>query len=347
MKWKKLILPLLVTVLTIALCGCQKAKENSEPETVADPKTTPEYHYPDQIKERGVLKISSSAQSSVDYLLPDDPDQYGDLAGERRGYVPDFCRRIAEELEVELEIVEYDTVDEQLKALENGDVDIAAGAFTINDKRLELYEMTDRYDVVDEPGTKIFFSTNPQPWLPIEIVLGLETPDEQTTDEQEETEIEPEPREMLKNKEELALARIGLVKGSAQGEAIMLAYPEAEFYELGTNEDVLEALVDGTVDAGVFTSYDKQFQDQIKMKLAENKISISGYEIEDPDYKGYGLILMKGNEELCRYVNELTASLLDNGWLLETYKTDEKEAIKYGFLQPSDAHFKDENDGEE
>ena len=85
----------------------------------------------------------------------------------------------------------------------------------------------------------------------------------------------------------------------------------------------------------------------IKMKLAENKISISGYEIEDPDYKGYGLILMKGNEELCRYVNELTASLLDNGWLLETYKTDEKEAIKYGFLQPSDARFKDENDGEE
>ena len=126
MKWKKLILPLLVTVLTIALCGCQKAKENSEPETVADPKTTPEYHYPDQIKERGVLKISSSAQSSVDYLLPDDPDQYGDLAGERRGYVPDFCRRIAEELEVELEIVEYDTVDEQLKALENGDVEMLA-----------------------------------------------------------------------------------------------------------------------------------------------------------------------------------------------------------------------------
>ena len=76
------------------------------------------------------------------------------------------CRRIAEELGVEVEFVEYATLEAQLQAVTDGDVDLAADNFTITEERLALYEMTDDFNVREIEGDEVFLSTNPQPWLP-------------------------------------------------------------------------------------------------------------------------------------------------------------------------------------
>lgn len=150
--------------------GIQSSESELEPkpETEPDPKTTPEYHFTEAVQERGVLTVGVSGNSKTCYVIPDDPEKYGDLAGTRAGNVPEVCRRIAEELGVEVEFVEYATLEAQLQAVTDGDVDLAADNFTITEERLALYEMTDDFNVREIEGDEVFLSTNPQPWLPPE-----------------------------------------------------------------------------------------------------------------------------------------------------------------------------------
>lgn len=90
------------------------------------------------------------------YVIPDDPEKYGELVGTRAGNVPEVCRRIAEELGVEVEFVEYATLEAQLQAVADGDVDLAADNFTITEERLALYEMTDDFNVREIEGDEVF-----------------------------------------------------------------------------------------------------------------------------------------------------------------------------------------------
>ncbi len=322
---KKVIVIVLALSVLLCLAACGK-EDDSEP--AADPKTTPEYHFTDKVQERGILAAGGAANSVVDYVIPDDPEKYGELAGTRDGYVPEICRRIAEELGVELEYTEYKTVDELLNAVTEGDIDIAAGAFSITEERLALYEMTDRFDVVDEPGADVYLSTDPQPW-------------QREEGKQEDSAAEPEPREMIQSEEELADARIAVVKGTAQAENTAIQYPDAEMHRLASNDEVLDALAAGQVDACVFTSFDDKFSEQIVQAIIDGTVAQCDYEVVDPNYTGYGLIFMKGNGELCKSVNEILSGLMESGWLLECYKTEEIEAVERGILSPENMRFKD------
>ena len=73
-----------------------------------------------------MLTVGVSGNSKTCYVIPDDPEKYGELVGTRAGNVPEVCRRIAEELGVEVEFVEYATLEAQLQAVTDGDVDLAA-----------------------------------------------------------------------------------------------------------------------------------------------------------------------------------------------------------------------------
>ena len=53
-------------------------------------KGSPSDHSTSAIKARGVLTIASNSQSAIDYLIPNDPEKYGDLAAP--GAAP--CRRL-------------------------------------------------------------------------------------------------------------------------------------------------------------------------------------------------------------------------------------------------------------
>ena len=88
--------------------------------------STPAGHSTDVIRERGVLTVAVSKDNSrARYVIPDNTKKYGDLAGTWDGSVPELCRRIAEELGVKVEFVEYATTQEQLDAAAAGEVDIA------------------------------------------------------------------------------------------------------------------------------------------------------------------------------------------------------------------------------
>ena len=372
MALKRIILWMLVVVLLVSMCGCGAAQEETEPSSVPSPsasaaeptltpepeptptpepvptpvsKTEPAYHFTDQIQERGVLIVGGAVNNAASYIIPDDPETYGELAGTRDGYVLAVCRRIAEELGVEVECIEYENLEALLQAVVDGDVDLASGTFVITEERLALYEMTDRFDVVNEEGYVIYFSTNPEPWLPPEE--ALEADSDSDADPDEEIPIEPEPREMIQSEEELVHARIAIVNGSVQGDHTAKQYPEAELYPLASNEEVLEALATGQVDAGVFTSYIQEFQDQIVEAIYEGTIVISGYSVENLDFHGQGMILMKGNEELCQTINEILGDLMESGWLTECYKAEEIKAVERGIIPPEAMHFRDSDTDEE
>ena len=149
-------------------------------------KGSPSDHSTSAIKARGVLTIASESQSRLDYIIPNDPEKYGDLAGTRGGAVPEVARQIAKELGVKAVFVEYDTVEEALRATASGEVDMAAGAFLLTDERDALYQMTDSYDIVGEEVHAVYLSTKPK------------------------------SGSIPKNEAELGRARIGVVKGTGQ-----------------------------------------------------------------------------------------------------------------------------------
>lgn len=263
-------------------------------------KSDPAYHSVEAIQERGVLTVSVSSNSKLNYLIPDDVKKYGDLAGTRDGTVPELCREIARALGVELKFVEYKTAEEQLQAAASGEVDLAADNFAINKERLALYEMTDSFDVINISGDKVYLSTKPA------------------------------SGNRVRSEADLARARIAVVKAIAQATNTAIQYPGAELLELADNQAVLDALVKGEADAGVFTAFDNAFAEKISQAIARGTVVQSSYMIHLPDYRGFGLILMKGNRNLCQFINTMLYDRIESGWMLECFKTEEQEAVERG-----------------
>ena len=267
-------------------------------------RSDPAYHSVEAIQERGVLTVSVSGNSTLNYLIPDNPKKYGDLAGTRDGTVPELCREIARELGVELKFVEYKTMAEQLQAAASGEVDLAADNFTINEERLALYEMTDNFDVIGAVGDDVFLSTKPA------------------------------SGNRVRSEADLAHARIAVIKGSVQVTKTAAQYPQAELVELADNQAVLDALVKGEADAGVFTQYNTAFAKKINQAIARGTVAQCGYMIHLPDYRGFGLILMKGNRNLCQFINTMLYDRIESGWMLECFKAEDREAVERG-IKPS------------
>ena len=267
-------------------------------------KSDPAYHSVEAIQERGVLTVSVSGNSTLNYLIPDDVKKYGDLAGTRDGSVPELCREIARALGVELKFVEYKTMAEQLQAAASGEVDLAADNFLINKERLALYEMTDSFDVINISGDKVFLSTKPA------------------------------SGNRVRSEADLTRARIAVVKATAQATNTAIQYPGAELLELADNQAVLDALVKGEADAGVFTAFDNAFAEKINQAIARGTVAQCGYMIHLPDYRGFGLILMKGNRNLCQFINTMLYDRIESGWMLECFKAEDREAVERG-IKPS------------
>ena len=251
-------------------------------------KSDPAYHSVEAIEERGVLTVSVSTNGRHNYLIPDDVTKYGDLAGTRDGSVPTLCREIARALGVELEFVEYKTMAEQLQAAASGEVDLAADNFTINEERLALYEMTDNFDVIGAVGDDVFLSAKPA------------------------------SGNKVQSEADLAHARIAAVKGSVQVTNTAIQYPQAELVEVADNQAVLDALVKGEADAGVFTMLTVAEHEKINQAIARGTV--------------VGLILMKGNRNLCQFINAMLYNLIESGWMQECFKTEEQEALERGIV---------------
>ena len=265
-------------------------------------KSDPAYHSTEAIKERGVLTVSVCTNGRHNYIIPDDVKKYGDLAGTRDGTVPELCREIARALGVELEFVEYATVAEQLQAAASGEVDLAADNFTINEERLALYEMTDNFDVIGAVGDDVFLSTKPA------------------------------SGNRVRSEADLARARSAVIKATAQATNTAIQYPQAELVEVADNQAVLDALVKGEADAGVFTMLTVAEHEKVNQAIARGTVVQSTYEVKDQAYRGFGLILMKGNRNLCQFINAMLYNLIESGWMQECFKTEEQEALERGIV---------------
>ena len=274
-------------------------------------KSDPAYHSTEAIKERGVLTVSVCTNGRHNYLIPDDAKKYGDLAGTRDGSVPTLCREIARALGVELKFVEYKTMAEQLQAAASGEVDLAADNFTINEERLALYEMTDNFDVIGAVGDDVFLSTKPA------------------------------SGNRVRSEADLAHARIAVIKGSVQATNATIQYPDAELVELADNQAVLDALVKGEADAAVFTMMTVAEHEKINQTIARGTVVQSTYEVVDQAYRGFGLILMKGNRELCAYINTMLYNRIESGWMQECFKTEEQEALERGIVGKGNILYQD------
>ena len=305
--------------LCLAACGRETASEETAPaETSASqsaptetprptpiPETALEYHTLEKIQQRGTLRVAlQSGNSKMSYRVPEGVEEYADRAGQPSGYVPFICQQLAEDLGVELEYVFYDVAEEQLVAAEKGEADFSANVWSITDERLELYTMTDNILVTDIEGDEVFLRTDPQD--PTKPLIGSE--------------------------EELSTARIAAVKATVQETNAGLQYPEAEVLGYADNDAVLEALLSGEADAAVFTTFDKAFADILVQAIIDRQICQCEYDIVNPEIKGVGFILMKGNDSLCGYINSKLSEYREDGTLLELNDRNETEARAMGII---------------
>lgn len=305
--------------LCLAACGRETASEETAPaETSASqsaptetprptpiPETALEYHTLEKIQQRGTLRVAlQSGNSKMSYRVPEGVEEYADRAGQPSGYVPFICQQLAEDLGVELEYVFYDVAEEQLVAAEKGEADFSANVWSITDERLELYTMTDNILVTDVGGDEVFLRADPQD--PTKPLIGSE--------------------------EELSTARIAAVKATVQERNAGLQYPEAEILGYVDNDAVLEALLSGEVDAAVFTTLDRAFADILVEAIVDRQICQCEYDIVNPEIKGVGFILMKGNDSLCGYINSKLSEYREDGTLLELNDRNETEARAMGII---------------
>lgn len=326
MKFRKLILRMIGLAIVVSLCGCGVSQEGTEadstpspspspfpspspsatePEPTQDPKTTLAYHSLEEIQARGTLFVAlQSENSKMSYWVPEDIPEYADRAGQPSGYVPFLCQQLAEDLGVKLEFVLYDVAEEQLLSAEAGDVDFSANVWSITDDRLERFTMTDNILVTDIEGDEVFLLADPeQPTHPL-----------------------------IDSEAALSVARIAAVKGTVQVDNIHIQYPEAKVLTCADNAAVLEALLAGEADAAVFTTYDKAFADILVEAILDSRICQCEYEIVNPEIQGVGFVLMKGNTELCDYINERLAQYRSSGLLQELNDLSETEAKAMGII---------------
>ena len=292
---KKTISLLLLLLLALSAC-CASAQEDDA--RIAE-------HSIEAIQQRGTLLVAIQTDNSkMSYWVPEGIEEFADRAGEPSGYVPLLCQQLAEDMGVTLEFVPYDLTEQQIEAAEKGEADISANVWSITEDRLERYTMTENILVTGIEGDEVFLRADPErPGSPL-----------------------------IDSEEALGLARIGAVKATVQVDNTRLQYPEAEVVAYADNDAVLEALLEGEVDAGVFTTFDKTFANILVQAIVDQQICQCDYEIANPAIKGVGFILMKGNDELCDFINDQLTLYRNNGFLQELNDLSESEARAMGII---------------
>lgn len=292
---KKTISLLLLLLLALSAC-CASAQEDDA--RIAE-------HSIEAIQQRGTLLVAIQTDNSkMSYWVPEGIEEFADRAGEPSGYVPLLCQQLAEDMGVTLEFVPYDLTEQQIEAAEKGEADISANVWSITEDRLERYTMTENILVTGIEGDEVFLRADPErPGSPL-----------------------------IDSEEALSLARIGAVKATVQVDNACLQYPEAEVVAYADNDAVLEALLEGEVDAAVFTTFDKTFANILVQAIVDQQICQCDYEIANPEIKGVGFILMKGNDELCDFINDQLTLYRNNGFLQELNDLSESEARAMGII---------------
>ncbi|MGX7107065.1 transporter substrate-binding domain-containing protein [Hutsoniella sourekii] len=239
----------------------------------------------EEIQDRGKVIMGTS---------PDFPPfEWVDMSqGEPKvvGVDVEIAQKIADELGVELEIVET-TFDSLIQQAKSGKIDMALAGMTYTEERAKQVLFSD-----------IYYETNSR------FLVRAEDADKYTS------------LDDFKN------AKIGVQKGNSQEILAKEKFPEAELTSMNKNGDLVEALKAGRVDAvlfdGIVTESFHQQNPNTTAKLMDLQVE------ENPD--GSAIVTDLDSQELMDVINKVLQELKDSGELEDIFNRNVKLAEETG-----------------
>lgn len=206
---KKAATLLLAFILVLAsLTGCgQKEDAGSQPAETGKESEKEEsngiYRTLDEIKESGKITIGVFSDKN--------PFGYVDENGEYQGYDIYFAKRLAEDLDVELEYVSTEPAS-RVEYLESGKVDVILANFTVTEERAESVDFALPY---------------------MKVALGVVSPDSA----------------LIEKPEDLNGKKLIVAKGTTAETYFTDNYPDVELLKFDQYTEAYNALLDGRGDA--------------------------------------------------------------------------------------------------
>lgn len=202
---KKAVSLLLAFVLVLAsLTGCGSKEDTGS--QAAETKTEENdsiYRTLDEIKESGKITIGVFSDKN--------PFGYVDENGEYQGYDIYFAKRLAEDLDVELEYVSTEPAS-RVEYLESGKVDVILANFTVTEERAESVDFALPY---------------------MKVALGVVSPDDA----------------LVTKPEDLNGKKLIVAKGTTAETYFTENYPDVELLKFDQYTEAYNALLDGRGDA--------------------------------------------------------------------------------------------------
>lgn len=201
-KAATLLLAFILVLASLAGCG-QKEDAGNQPAETEKEESKGIYRTLDEIKESGKITIGVFSDKN--------PFGYVDENGEYQGYDIYFAKRLAEDLDVELEYVSTEPAS-RVEYLESGKVDVILANFTVTEERAESVDFALPY---------------------MKVALGVVSPDSA----------------LITKPEDLNGKKLIVAKGTTAETYFTDNYPDVELLKFDQYTEAYNALLDGRGDA--------------------------------------------------------------------------------------------------
>ena len=201
-KAATLLLAFILVLASLAGCGQKEDAGNQAAETEKE-ESKGIYRTLDEIKESGKITIGVFSDKN--------PFGYVDENGEYQGYDIYFAKRLAEDLDVELEYVSTEPAS-RVEYLESGKVDVILANFTVTEERAESVDFALPY---------------------MKVALGVVSPDSA----------------LITRPEDLNGKKLIVAKGTTAETYFTDNYPDVELLKFDQYTEAYNALLDGRGDA--------------------------------------------------------------------------------------------------
>ncbi len=143
----------LIIIFTFIIAGCKR--ETKPKDRISKNKQDAIQKDLEEIKQDGILK-AITVYSSTSYFL---------YRGEPMGFEYDLLKKLAEYLELDLQIIVAKNIDELFSVLNNGDGDIIAHGLTITRNRKQVAQFTDYLYLTHQ----VLVQRKPEHWMRMKI----------------------------------------------------------------------------------------------------------------------------------------------------------------------------------
>lgn len=220
----------------------------------------------EEIKSKGKLVVGTEAQYP--------PYEFKDLDANFVGADMWLAEQIAEELDVELEIIDMSFAG-IIPAIQSGQVDIGIAAITRSEERAKEVDFSDLYEASEQY-----------------LVVAADK------------------AEHYKDKDSLKGEKVGAQKGTIQSDLILSALPDSELFELEKypalalevqNGNIAGLVVDGAVGESL-------------IETSKGKLARADFKFTDEEANvGKAIVIAKGQQDLVDAVNKVVAKVTEDG----------------------------------